>query len=75
MKPTTLGLTALALGLTVSGCAGLKLTLLNASARRPSNIAMYFTVDRTNGQPVGGLTSERFMVYEDDRPVSALESR
>ncbi len=36
---------------------------------------MYFTVDRTNGQPVGGLTSERFMVYEDDRPVSALESR
>ncbi|MDP3274207.1 MAG: VWA domain-containing protein [Deltaproteobacteria bacterium] len=75
MKVNTLGLSALALGLTVSGCAGLKLTLLNASARRPSNIAMYFTVDRNNGQPVGGLTSERFTVYEDDRPVSALESR
>lgn len=64
-----------ALALSVSGCAGLKLNLINSSVRRPSNIAMYFSVDRTNGQPVGGLTADRYTIYEDDRPVSALESR
>jgi hypothetical protein len=68
-------LVTLALGLALSGCAGLKLTLINSSVRRPSNIAMYFSVDRTNGQPVGGLTADRFTIFEDDRPVSALESR
>jgi len=59
----------------LTGCAGLKLTLINSSVRRPGNIAMYFSVDRTNGQPVGGLTADRYTIFEDDRPVSALESR
>jgi hypothetical protein len=58
------------------GCgAGLKLTLIDASVRRPSNIAVYFTVDTSDGEPVGGLTAESFRIYEDDQPVSVLESR
>jgi hypothetical protein len=72
MKRTLL---SVALGVALTGCAGLKLNLINSSVRRPSNVAMYFSVDRTNGQPVGGLTADRFTIYEDDRPVSALESR
>lgn len=64
-----------AMAVAMTGCAGLKLNLINSSVRRPSNIAMYFSVDRTNGQPVGGLTADRYTIFEDDRPVSALESR
>ncbi len=58
-----------------SGCAGLKLNLINSSVRRPSNVAVYFTVDRNNNDPVPGLTAERFRIYEDNAPVSPLESR
>lgn len=72
MKRTML---SIALSVALTGCAGLKLNLINSSVRRPSNIAMYFSVDRTNGQPVGGLTADRFRIFEDDAPVSALESR
>jgi hypothetical protein len=57
------------------GCAGLRLRLINASARRPSNVAVYFTVDRSNRDPVAGLTADRFRIYEDGQPVSQLESR
>lgn len=68
--------TVLALGaLASSGCAGLKLNLINASVRRPSNVAVYFTVDRTNNDPVPGLTADRFHIFEDGAPVSVLESR
>ncbi len=58
-----------------SGCAGLRLNLINASVRRPSNVAVYFTVDRNNGDPVPGLTADRFHIFEDNAPVSVLESR
>src|SRR5262245_36209724 len=54
---------------------GLKLTLLNASVQKPSNIAVYFTVDTAEGEPVAGLTAEQFKIYEDGQPVSALESK
>jgi hypothetical protein len=66
---------ALALASALPACAGLRLRLINASARRPSNVAVYFTVDRRNGEPVPGLTADRFRIYEDGRPVSQLESR
>ncbi|HEU5056295.1 MAG TPA: VWA domain-containing protein [Kofleriaceae bacterium] len=61
------------------GCGGsnesLRLTMLNASARRPSNVAVYFTVDTAQGEPVPGLTAESFQIYEDDQPVSVAESK
>jgi hypothetical protein len=72
MLPRTL---AAALLLLV-GCGGrLKLTMIDASVQRPSNIAVYFTVDTDGGEPVAGLTAESFRIYEDDHPVSILESK
>src|SRR5258708_4751612 len=55
--------------------SSLKLTLIDGAARRPSNVAVYFTVDKNNGDPVPGLTAEQFKIYEDDQPVSVLESK
>jgi hypothetical protein len=62
----------------VVGCGGgkhLKLTMIEASVQRPSNIAVYFTVDTSEGEPVPGLTAESFRIYEDEQAVSILESK
>ncbi len=57
-------------------CAGgLKLGLLRSSARRPSNVAVYFTVDTGDDKPVAGLTSDGFTIYEDGSRVSEFESK
>jgi hypothetical protein len=58
----------------LTGC-GLKLGLMNYAVRKPGNVAVYFTVDRYNNDPVPGLTADRFNIYEDGRPISVLESR
>jgi hypothetical protein len=58
-----------------SGNRNLRLTLIQASVQRPSNIAVYFTVERWNGEPVAGLAAESFRIHEDGQPVSALESK
>jgi hypothetical protein len=51
----------------LAGCAGLKPRLIDASVQKPSNIAVYFTVDTRDGEPVPGLTAEQFRIYEDDQ--------
>jgi hypothetical protein len=70
--------TRLALGLcallSVSGC-GLKLQLVDHSVKKPSNVAVYFTVETHNNEPVANLTPQDFVIYEDRQPVSALESK
>ena len=43
--------------------------------RKPSNVAVYFTVETHGGQPVANLTPQDFVIYEDKQPVSALESK
>jgi hypothetical protein len=53
----------------------LKLTVLDASVQRPSNIAVYFTVEKSDGQPVAGLSADQFRISEDGQPVSVLESK
>ena len=72
-------LLALALALTAftaAGCgSGLRLRLVDGVHAQPSNVAMFFTVDDADGQPVGGLEAESFVIYEDDRRVSPSESR
>jgi hypothetical protein len=61
---------------TAIGCGpGLKLKLINHSAKRPSNVAVYFTVDTSDDKPVGGLTAEKFTIYEDGSKVSEYESK
>lgn len=57
------------------GAAGLRLTKLDASVQKPSNVAVYFTVDTDDDQPVPGLTAESFRIYEDGSLVSAFESK
>src|SRR5258708_499466 len=64
------------LGVTlVSGCAGIKPQLVDASVQKPSNVAVYFTVDTSGGEPVPGLTAEQFHIYEDEKLVSPYESK
>jgi hypothetical protein len=61
---------------TLFGCGGgLKLTPIKSSQTRPSNVAAYFKVQTSNGEPVGGLTAEQFRIYEDDQLVSTYESK
>lgn len=54
---------------------GLQLTLIDQSVQKPSNVAMYFTVDTRDGDPVPGLDETSFRIYEDDRLVSIHESK
>jgi len=61
--------------LLVTGCASLKLQMVDRSVQRPSNIAVYFTVDTSRGDPVPDLTPADFHIYEDGQPVSVFESR
>ncbi len=66
----------LSLGAVLTGCgASLDVTLVQATHAKPSNVAMFFTVDDAEGNPVGGLTAESFRIYEDDELVSVTESR
>jgi len=69
-----LALTTL-VALATGGCAGLRLGLIDASARRPSNLAIYFTVDNNDDQPVPSLTAQSFRIYEDGQPISVHESK
>lgn len=71
MRRRTLALFALAL----TGCIGLRLTPVDSAFQRPSNVAVYFTVDTAGGEPVGGLTAESFRIYEDGSLVSPTESQ
>ncbi len=64
----------LSLAMAAAGC-GLRLQLVDASVRKPSNVAVYFTVETHNGAPVANLTPQDFRIYEDQQPVSILESK
>jgi hypothetical protein len=61
--------------LTVACGGGLKLKLVNQSAAKPSNVAVYFAVDTSSGEPVPGLTADKFIIYEDGQKVSEFESK
>lgn len=71
MRRTLVALAALAL----AGCVGLRLTPVDSAYQRPSNVAVYFTVDTAGGEPVGGLTAESFRISEDGSLVSPTESQ
>ncbi len=74
LRTTVLPVAAAALFLGV-GCAGLRPRLVDASVQKPSNVAVYFTVDTRNREPVPGLTADQFHIYEDDKLVSKFESK
>jgi hypothetical protein len=59
-----------------TGCGGgLELNLVEAAYQRPSNVAVYFTVDTWGGDPVAGLEATDFRIYEDGSLVSIDESQ
>ena len=51
-----------------SGC-GLSLKMVDASVRKPSNVALYFHVTDHEGKGVPDLPAEKFSIYEDGKPV------
>jgi hypothetical protein len=57
------------------GCGGLQLQTIKTAQQRPSNVAIYFKVQTRSGEPVGGLTADRFRIYEDHQLVSQYESK
>lgn len=59
----------------LTGCSGLRPQLIDHSVQKPSNVAVYFTVDTAGGAPVPGLTAENFRIYEDGKLVSTYESK
>ncbi|MFW5875126.1 MAG: VWA domain-containing protein [Myxococcota bacterium] len=62
--------------LALMGCGGgLEVTKVDAAYRKPSNVAMFFTVHTRGGEPVPGLEAEDFRIYEDDVLVSPDESQ
>ncbi len=66
---------ALLVAFVLLGCDGLRLHLVNASVQQQSNVALYFTVDTVDDEPVPGLKADQFNIYEDGRLISTYESR
>jgi von Willebrand factor type A domain len=58
-----------------TGCAGLQLTTIKATQQKPSNVAVYFKVEDSDGMPLAGLSKDSFRIYEDDQLVSQFESK
>ncbi|MBX3249271.1 MAG: VWA domain-containing protein [Myxococcales bacterium] len=64
-----------ALLLCVACGPALRLTLVQSAYKRPSNVAVFFTVDDRNGDPVPGLQAADFRIYEDGQLVSVDEAQ
>jgi hypothetical protein len=58
--------TSLVCGISTTGCASsLRLSLLAAASRPPSDVALYVDVADAHGRPVVGLQASDFRFYED----------
>lgn len=65
---------ALLLAIGCAGTEGLRLRALHHSARKPSNVAVFFTVDTADGKPVPSLGADAFTIYEDGERLSPGEA-
>lgn len=66
---------SLACAVLLGACGGsLKMNLIDASSRKPSNVAMFFSVDNSDDEPVANLLASDFKIYEDGKLVSPSES-
>jgi von Willebrand factor type A domain len=54
---------------------GLTLTPIRSTQSKPSNVAVYFKVEKGDGTPIGGLSADTFKIYEDRELVSQFESK
>jgi hypothetical protein len=74
-RPTSTHWIYLTVALAGPGCAGLRLELHNQSVEKPSNVAVYFSVETRDGGPVAGVPADAFRIYEDGQLISAFESK
>jgi len=74
---TLAGLASLAsltsLTLLAPGCGGLKLQLVDASVRKPSNVAVYFTVDTSSGQ-AHSHTNRIYVIWDENNSERVAHS-
>jgi hypothetical protein len=76
LRDAVVGLSVCMVSASLIGCgSGLKLVPLQSAASKPSNVAVYFTVDTRDGKPVGNLAADQFTIYEDGSKVSTFESK
>src|SRR5688572_86393 len=67
---------AMFLSTLLAACGGgLEVRRINSAETRPSNVWVFFTVERDKENPVGGLTADDFKIYEDGELVSKFESK
>lgn len=77
MRGQVVRLASLALALApllASGC-GLSLKMVDASVRKPSNVAIYLRVTDHDGKGVPALTASQFAIFEDGKPLPLAMSR
>ena len=76
MSAKNTALCILILGLLVSACGpSLQLRRIDAAHRKPANVAVFFSVEDSDGEPVADLLASDFNIYEDGALVSVDESR
>lgn len=56
------------------GCSSLQVKRINTDYKKPNNVWVFFTVE-DGDEPVGGLTADDFVIYEDGGEVSKFESK
>ena len=74
MKRVIVGL-LFATALSAAGCYQMRLALVDASVQKPSNVALYFSMDDKNGRPMPGVAVDKFKIYEDQKLISEYESK
>ncbi len=67
--------TLAAMSLIIACGGGLTLTPIRSTQNKPSNVAVYFKVEKGDGTPIGGLSADTFRIYEDRELVSQFESK
>ncbi|MBN2530353.1 MAG: VWA domain-containing protein [Deltaproteobacteria bacterium] len=61
--------------LAAGGCRTMNVELVDASVQKPSNVALYFSMDDPKGNPVAGVEASQFKIYEDGQLISEYESK
>ena len=63
---------AAAIAVLCSGCYRLRMSLVDASVQKPSNVALYFAIDDRNGYPVAGIKAKEFEIFRGMKPLPVL---